>query len=259
MLHTNSAVTIDIADGVGTLMLNRPDQRNAIDAELVDAIDDAFNRFETDQSVRCVVVSGHGPAFCAGAVLSTLIDSANGEFDSVVRVYGGFLRILRSPLPSIAAVNGPAIGAGLNIALACDVRIASTRALFDSRFPAMSLHPGGGHTWLLDRAVGRQLATLMALFGQTLDAAAAKEAGLVASIHEPDTLLTAAHELATRLVGLDRELVEKQVDSLRRAEQSVTHGEMLEIETERQRWSTTRPEFLRRTRALQARISGEPR
>ena len=80
-------------------------------------------------------------------------------------IYDGFLRVLRSPLPTIAAVNGPAVGAGLNLALACDVRLAAESARFDTRFLRIGLHPGGGHVWMLERAVGPQAAAAMVLFG----------------------------------------------------------------------------------------------
>lgn len=252
-------VEVEVSDGVAVLTLNRPDRRNALDGSLVDAIVAALDRLEARDDTRAVVLTGRGDAFCAGAVLDTLIASAEGDFDSVAHVYDGFLRVLRSPLPTIAAVNGPAVGAGLNLALACDVRIASTRARFDSRFPAIRLHPGGGHTWLLQRAVGRQTATMMSLFGTTLDAAAALAAGLVAEVREPDALVPAAVELAGRVAQLDRPLVERIVDSLRRAEQTPDHAAILQLETERQRWSTLQPEFVRHTTALRNRISGASR
>ena len=103
-----------------------------------------------------VVLTGAGKAFCAGAELSVLRAAADGDFDSVRPVYEGFLRVLRSPLPTIAAVNGPAVGAGFNLALACDVRLAGRHAIFDTRFTQLRLHPGGGHTWLLARARARR-------------------------------------------------------------------------------------------------------
>ena len=81
--------------------------------------------------------------------------------------------MLRSPLPTVAAVNGPAVGAGMNLALACDVRIAGASARFDTRFLRIGLHPGGGHAWMLDRAVGPQAAAAMVLFGARLDGARA--------------------------------------------------------------------------------------
>ncbi|MFD1715440.1 enoyl-CoA hydratase-related protein [Amnibacterium flavum] len=200
-----------------------------------------------------------GPAFCSGAVLSTLVASADGRFDDVIAVYEGFLRVRRSPLPTIAAVNGPAVGAGLNLALACDVRTASTSARFESRFPALRLHPGGGHTWLLERAVGRQRATMMNVFGEALDAAAALQAGLIASVHSPDALVEETVELASRATELDREYVEAVTATLRTAEETPEHAGILDLETRRQRWSTGRPDFIAATRALQERITGRER
>lgn len=257
MPHSDTAppVLFDSRDGVAVITLRGP-ARNALDEGMVSALSAAFDRAEADPAVTCVVLTGDGPAFCSGAVLDTLIASADGRFDDVVAVYEGFLRVRRSPLPTIAAVNGPAVGAGLNLALACDVRVASTTARFESRFPVLRLHPGGGHTWLLERAVGRQRATMMAVFGEVLDAEAALEAGLVASIHEPDALIDAAVELGSKANGLEREYVEAVTATLRTAEETPLHADVLAIETERQRWSTTRPDFVENTRALLERISG---
>ena len=104
-------------------------------------------------------------------------------------IYEGFLRVLRSSLPTVAAVNGPAVGAGLNLALACDVRLAGMSARFDTRFLRIGLHPGGGHAWMLDRAVGPQAAAAMVLFGEALDGARAAEVGLAWACHPDDELL----------------------------------------------------------------------
>ena len=100
--------------------------------------------------------------------------------------------MLRSPLPTVAAVNGPAVGAGMNLALACDVRIAGAAARFDPRFVKIGLHPGGGHTWMLERAVGPQAAAAMVLFGVAVDGARAVEIGLAWSCHPDAELLDAA-------------------------------------------------------------------
>src|ERR671920_1584162 len=98
---------------------------------------------------------GAPPAFCAGADLGNLAEATG---DGLGRIYEGFLRIARSPLPTLAAVNGAAVGAGMNLALVCDVRLAARRAPFDTRFIDLGLHPGGGHTWMLRNAVGPQVA-----------------------------------------------------------------------------------------------------
>ncbi|MBV8952078.1 MAG: enoyl-CoA hydratase/isomerase family protein, partial [Actinobacteria bacterium] len=148
-------------DRVRLLVLNDAPRRNALSLELVEAIVDACDAAEDDPGVAALVLTGEPPAFCSGADVSSLASmserGAAGDADGdrgLRRVYEGFLRVLRSPLPTVAAVNGPAVGAGLNLALACDVRVAAVSARFDSRFLSLGLHPGGGHTWLLERAVG---------------------------------------------------------------------------------------------------------
>ena len=114
-----------------------------------------MDAFEADESVGAVVVTGTPPAFCAGANLGNL---AEADGSSLGNVYEGFLRIARSPLPTLAAVNGAAVGAGMNLALGCDVRLAARRARFDTRFLQIGLHPGGGHTWMFRRIAGPQAA-----------------------------------------------------------------------------------------------------
>ena len=116
------------------------------------------------------MLTGEPPAFCSGAdvaALGSLVASSRTTASAARSrsIYEGFLRVLRSPLPTVAAVNGPAVGAGLNLALACDVRLAGESARFDTRFLRIGLHPGGGHAWMLDRAVGPQAAAAMVLFG----------------------------------------------------------------------------------------------
>lgn len=253
------SVRSTVREGVAVVELNRPERRNVLDAEMVTALGETFDRIEGDGQARAVVLTGAGTSFCAGAVLDTLLRASEGSFDEVRGVYEGFLRVLHSPLPTIAAVNGPAVGAGLNLALACDVRIASTSAVFESRFPQLRLHPGGGHTWLLDRAVGRQQATAMALFGRVLDAGDALAAGLALEVHDASRVVGAAVELASGIADMELELVHHIAATLREAEQEPRHQGILGLETTRQRWSTTRPDFVAHTAALRDRISGAKR
>ncbi|MDG1266546.1 MAG: enoyl-CoA hydratase-related protein, partial [Ilumatobacter sp.] len=115
-----SLVLTNVRDGVATLTLNNPDERNTLTAPMVEEITAAMDAFESDEAVGALVVTGTAPAFCAGANLGNLAE-ATGE--SLGRIYEGFLRIARSPLPTLAAVNGAAVGAGANLALGCDVRL----------------------------------------------------------------------------------------------------------------------------------------
>jgi len=234
--------------------LNQPAKRNVLSAPLVRAIGVAFDEVEADPTVNAVVLTGNGPAFCAGAELSTLRAAANGEFDSVREVYDGFLRVLRSPLPTIAAVNGPAVGAGFNLALACDIRLAGRNAVFDTRFAKLHLHPGGGHTWLLARIVGQQQAMLASLFGEVWNAERSLAVGLVAGLYYDNELMREALALGHRLEGQEPELVRRFVGSLRRT-LSGTHAEALAHETTAQQWSTTRPAFLDGVAAIEAQVA----
>jgi enoyl-CoA hydratase len=157
-------------------------------------------------------------------------------------IYEGFLRVARSPLPTVAAVNGPAVGAGMNLALACDVRVAGESARFESRFGRLGLHPGGGHTWLLVRAVGAEVAKAMVLFGLTLDAEDAHRRGLVWTTVPDAELLDAAREVATRAAG-HRDLAARLKATFADMMSVPTHAEAVARELEPQLWSFAQPAF----------------
>ena len=237
------------------LTLNQGARRNVLSAALVDAVGAAYDAIEADPSVNAVVLTGAGPAFCAGAELSVLRAAAEENFDVVRNVYDGFLRVLRSPVPTIAAVNGPAVGAGFNLTLACDIRLAGRSAVFDTRFAKLRLHPGGGHAWLLARAVGRQQAMLATAFGEVWDAQQAKDVGLVASVHDDQELVGAALAIAQRMDGQESAFTRRLVDTVRRSLVTATHEEALAHETEAQAWSTKRPPFLEGLEAMEKKIA----
>src|SRR3954447_3193994 len=218
-----SPVSVQRHGTVAVVTLDQPEKRNVLSVETVTALTDAYDGLERDPLVRSVVLTGAGSAFCAGAELSTLESAATHDFAPVRGVYEGFLRVRRSPLPTIGAINGPAVGAGFNLALSCDLRLASATARFDTRFAALHLHPGGGHTWLLTRAVGAQQAMLGCLFGETWNADAALERGLVAAIHPVEELLPAAIELGERLGGLSGDYVRQLTATLRAANSDVDY------------------------------------
>jgi enoyl-CoA hydratase len=217
-------------------------------AEIVAAMD----RIEGDSAIGALVVTGTAPAFCAGANLGNLAE-ADGE--SLGVIYEGFLRIARSPLPTIAAVNGAAVGAGMNLALGCDVRIAAKRAKFDTRFLQLGIHPGGGHTWMLRRIVGPQVTAATVLFGEVLDGAEAQRVGLAYRCVEDADLLTVAHEMAARAASAPRELVIETKKTLAAMADVQTHPEAVARELTPQLWSTRQPWFAERLAALQAKIT----
>jgi enoyl-CoA hydratase len=221
-------------------------------APMVAEIVAAMDRIEADSAIGALVVTGTAPAFCAGANLGNLAE-ADGE--SLGVIYEGFLRIARSPLPTIAAVNGAAVGAGMNLALGCDVRIAAKRAKFDTRFLQLGIHPGGGHTWMLRRIVGPQVTAATVLFGEVLDGAEAQRVGLAYRCVEDADLLTVAQEMAARAASAPRELVIETKKTLAAMADVQTHPDAVARELTPQLWSTRQPWFAERLAALQAKIT----
>jgi Enoyl-CoA hydratase/isomerase len=145
-------VLSSVDNHVALITVSDPDRRNALTDEMSERLRAAVERAEADPEVHAVVVTGAGKAFCAGADLSALGAAGGGAAESALqRIYDGFMAVGNCRLPTIAAVNGAAVGAGLNLALAADVRIAGPAALFDARFQKLGLHPGGGATWMLQR------------------------------------------------------------------------------------------------------------
>ena len=239
--------------GVATVTLDAPDRRNALSLGLVDEIVVAFDQLEADPSVGAAVVTGAPPAFCAGADLSHL---GSSQREGLGRIYEGFLRIARSPLPTVAAVNGAAVGAGMNLALACDVILAGHSARFDTRFVQLGLHPGGGHTWMLRRRVGPQNAAALVLFGQVVDGEEAERIGLAWRSVADDDLLATAQSLAEKAAAASRGLVQRVKETLADVALMPSHGQAVERELEPQVWSINQPEFQERLAALQKKISG---
>jgi enoyl-CoA hydratase len=250
-----SSVVIDTpVEGVAVLTLNEPDRRNALSAQLVDEIVTAFDHFEQpDSGVRAVVVTGAPPAFCAGADLGQLGGSREMGLRSV---YEAFLRVGRSTLPTLAAVNGAAVGAGMNLALCCDVRVAAVKARFDTRFVQLGLHPGGGHTWMLQGAVGIQQAAAMVLFGQVWSGEEAARRGLAYACVDDAELLDTAVAMAKSAADGPPELVQRVKRTLADMPGVDTHAAAVDVELIAQVWSLEQPFFAERLAQLRQKISG---
>ncbi|MGK3203140.1 enoyl-CoA hydratase [Amycolatopsis sp. MEPSY49] len=239
-------VRYDHDDGVAVITLTDPRRRNAVSLELADELGDVITQVEADPEVGAVVLTGEGPAFCSGADRDAL---RRADEQVLRRVYSAFLRVRALPLPTVAAVNGPAVGAGFNLALACDVRIAGASAVFDPRFVGIPVHPGGGHTWLLDRAAGTQAAAAMTLFGHAVDGPRAVQVGLAWSCVADDELLTEAVAFCRPVAAAPRLLVREIKDTLRTTPSLAEHAEASEVELRRQLASVDRPEYRERLAA----------
>lgn len=239
-------------DGVAVITLDDPDRRNALNLDMNDEIIAALDAIEADESIGAVVVTGEPPAFCAGADLSQL--GASQE-EGLKKIYEGFLRFGSCPLPTIAAVNGAAVGAGMNLALVCDVRLAAARAKFDTRFLQLGIHPGGGHTWMFRNITGPQAVAATVLFGEVLDGAEAERIGLAYKCVPDDDLRDAALEMARRAAAAPRDLVIKTKQTIADVGTIDAHTDAVDRELEPQVWSLNQPAFKERLAALQAKIS----
>jgi len=235
---------------VALVTLDDPGRRNALSLDMVAEIVSAFDALEGDGSVGAVVVTGAPPAFCAGADLSHLGQAGRGAEGGGLRsVYEGFLRVQRSPLPTVAAVNGPAVGAGVNLALGCDVRIAGRSARFDTRFLQLGLHPGGGHTWMMSRLLGPQGAAATVIFGDVLDGEAAERQGLAWRCVDDDQLVEAARAFAAKAASAPPALARRVKQTLSQMPTVTSPDEAVSVELEAQLWSMQQPDFAERLKA----------
>lgn len=249
----------EIRDTVAVLRLDDPDRRNVLSPRMVRDLVDAVEACEQDDAVGAIVLTGAGPAFCAGAELDNLLAAAEGEEHRLREVYAGFLRVASCRLPTIAAVNGPAVGAGLNLALACDIRLASEEALFDCRFARLGLHPGGGHTWMLTRAVGHQRAATMLLLSQPLIGREAADAGLALRCLPGAGLVEEAVALGGRAAGTDPALLRTIKQSLYESGAEPDFTRMVDVEFDRQVRSLHQPAFKEAMERVRARRRTDPR
>ncbi|MHC4551055.1 MAG: enoyl-CoA hydratase [Planctomycetota bacterium] len=246
-------VKTEIRDGVAVLTLDDRERRNALSLALAEEIRKAVDSLASSRDVGALVVTGEPPAFSAGADLGDLEQATRARLQ---HIYDGFLSVARFPLPTVAAVNGPAIGAGLNLALACDVRIAARGARFESRFVDLALHPGGGHTWMLHRILGPQGAAAVVLCGAGLDGEQAARTGLAWACVEDDALLDEAIRLAARAAAVPREMMTRLKATLRGMAAVSDHEDAVQRELEQQLWSIDQPAFRERLAALKRRIGG---
>jgi enoyl-CoA hydratase len=245
-------VSASVTDRVAVVTISDPDRRNALTPPMIDELVLLMDQLEASPDVGAVVITGAPPAFCAGADLSHLGERPEGG--GMRSIYEGFLRVGRSPLPTVAAVNGAAVGAGMNLALCCDVRIAGRRAKFDTRFLQLGLHPGGGHTWMMRRALGPQGAAAMVLFGDVLDGAAAERVGLAWRCVDDDELLPAACSLAAGAASAPPALARRLKATLGLMADVGSHENAVDVELDAQLWSMAQPEFAARLAAMRSAI-----
>jgi len=234
-------IQLDVVDRVALLTLHDPERANTISRTLNAGLMEALDGLEARDDVGAVVVTGAGRAFCAGADLDDL--AACRDEETLRGIYAGFLRLADFPLPTVAAVNGAAVGAGLNMALACDVILAGESARFDTRFLQIGLHPGGGNTWRLRCLTDLQATMALVVFGEVVDGRRAAEIGLAWRCVADDELVAAARALAGRAAAAPPELVRRMRATVQATDGVTTSAQAVDLELGPQLWSFEQPAF----------------
>jgi enoyl-CoA hydratase/carnithine racemase len=226
----------DIEGHVMTLTMSSPDTRNALTGdEQFDDFEDACAFINDNVSIRAVVLTGEGSAFCAGGNVKDMRDRtglfSGDPFDQADAYRKGIQRIPRAiyklNVPIIAAVNGPAVGAGCDLATMCDIRIGSDRAMFAESFVKLGIIPGDGGAWFLPRAVGYSNACMMAFTGEPVRAEEALRMGLISEVVDGDGLVDRAREIAASIASNPPHAV-RLTKQLMRASHNATLDELLD-------------------------------
>lgn len=240
-----TAIRLDVADGAAWITLDGPATRNALDADAAQQLIAVCEQVDGDPSVGVAIITGAGGAFCSGAdttVLATLrTTSPDIAYEGLDQLYRAFLRVGAMAVPTVAAVDGPAVGAGLNLALAADLRILTDRARLISGFARIGIHPGGGHLHLLARAGGAGIAAASGVFARPITPDQAHHVGLAAQVVSAEHLRAAVDHTVAHLAA-DPALARALTLTLRRTVlDSAEWDRAVEIERARQMWSLTRP------------------
>jgi enoyl-CoA hydratase len=243
-------VTLEVSDGVGVLRLSDPAHRNALSPALSNCLASAIGK-ALEHNVGALVLTAEPPVFCAGGSLDALLT----RDVPLAASYAGFTALASAPVPTIAAVSTPAVGAGVNLPLACDIILTSPGARFDPRWLDVGIHPGGGHLWRLAERIGPQGAAALVLCGDVLDGQEAAATGLAWRCVPEEELVPLAMKFAKRAAGRPRELLARTKASLRASGLLATADQAMALELEAQEWSMDQPGFAERIREIQASLA----
>lgn len=198
-----SSVCSDFTAGVYTITLSRPQQRNALDVPTLTELNQILKDITSDSSVRCLVITGAGKGFCAGADLDEWArEEANGNLETygwTEKAHALMQAIANFPKPTVALINGAAVGAGLDMALSCDFRLAVESAKFVAGYTAMAYTPDAGGSWLLPRLIGMEAAKLFLFFDKPWQAHYAKSKGMITECFNVEEFSEKSHEFVTQL------------------------------------------------------------
>ncbi len=239
-------VLLEVDGGVAVVTLNAPDRRNALTPGMADELIATFDEVDGRSDVGALVIRAVGKSFCAGGDIKTLTDAgkdpaAPEAYEGMGKIYDSFYRLGQVRVPTVAAVRGSAVGAGMNMLLAADLRIMARDARLICGFLKRGLHPGGGHFVILSRLIGREAAAAMALFGEEINGDRARELGLAWELVDDAVVEDRALELAAR-VAADPGLARAAIGNFRK---EVVNGAMnwdaaMQYERPAQMWSMRR-------------------
>ena len=239
-------LTLDRADGIAVMTMRAPERRNALTLEMATAMIAACETIDADPQIGAVIVTGEGGYFCAGGDRSVLAQAGEDPaepdtYAGMSTVYNAFARVGKLEPPTIAAIRGGALGAGLNLAMATDLRVVAEDATLLSGFLPIGLHPGGGHSLLLSRSGSRETANALELFGQRLTGIEAVERGLAWTAVPADAVDATARELAA-VPAADPALARRTAASMRRiaGPPAIPWDAALDLERASQMWSMRR-------------------
>jgi enoyl-CoA hydratase len=240
------SLTLECADGIAVITMRAPERRNALSIEMAVAMIEACETIDADPAIGAVIVNGEGSYFCAGGDRGVLAQAgedpaAPDTYAGMGTIYNAFARVGRLEPPTVAAIRGGALGAGLNLALATDIRVVADDAVLLSGFLPIGLHPGGGHSLLLSRAGSRETANALALFGERLTGVEAVARGLAWKAVPSDQVDDCARQLASVPAG-DPELARRTATSMRRVTGPplIPWEAALDLERSSQMWSMRR-------------------
>jgi len=245
-MDATGEILLERRDRVAVLTLNAPQRRNSLTESMAGELLDACQEIDEDQAIGAVVLQGAGGYFCSGGDRATLAEvgaapARDDAFRVLGRIYDSFRRVGSLQPPTIAAIEGGAVGAGLNLAMATDLRIVASNARLISGFMPIGLHPGGGHATLVGRAGGREVTNAMVLFGESLDGQQCVDRALAWESLPKEEVFSRAMELATRAAGdpaLSRRVA--RTARLQAGPPAIGWDAALELERASQMWSMQR-------------------
>lgn len=252
MSTPGARVLVEEAAGITTVTLDDPGARNALSWDLVRSLSEAVEGASARGS-RALILRNTPPVFCAGGSVDELLEPKVG----LEEIYRAFHALDEVPMPTVAAIDGAVIGAGVTLLLCCDLAICTPGSRFDLRFLDVGIHPGGGALWRLERVMGRPAAAALTLFGEVLGGEEAARRGLVWRCVEADDLVEESARLAQKAASRDPELVSRTKETMASVAAVDEPRAAIDLELAAQRWSMERPEFQASLGELRQRL-GRP-